>query len=183
MRSVFTQRNVIPCFAYRAAMVVPSLCRENTSAPATNRFRSLTSSLRSPIASRSITAKCVPYAANQIYHLDSEGKFSLMDIGERKKGTQRYTFPTWADYDNDGLLDAVVWAERGLLGLCRNLAGQGFTNVAASAFPSPLTNCQAFWVGDYDNDGWQDLVFYHWAAQAPIAARSLVWITRTPMGR
>ena len=36
-RSVFATRKLIPCFAYCAAMVVPSLWRENTSAPATNR--------------------------------------------------------------------------------------------------------------------------------------------------
>jgi hypothetical protein len=106
---------------------------------------------------------------NEIWHLDGEGKFYLMDIGEMKKGTGLYTFPSWADYDNDGFLDAVVWAQSGLLSLYRNLAGLGFNNVAASAFPSPLTNAVAFWVGDYDNDGWQDLVVNDWSGAYPSA--------------
>ncbi len=46
-RSVFATRNVIPSRAYCAAMVVPSLCRGNTSAPATNLFKSEVCNLRS----------------------------------------------------------------------------------------------------------------------------------------
>jgi hypothetical protein len=102
---------------------------------------------------------------NEVYHLDGDGKFYLMDIGEMKKGTVGYTDIAWADYDNDGFLDGLVWAEQGLLGLYRNLAGQGFTNVAASAFPSPLTNSWATWIDDYDNDGWQDLVVGSFASE------------------
>ncbi len=98
------------------------------------------------------------YTTNQLLHLDGQGKFSLMDIGEMKRNTGGYTAITWADYDNDGFLDALVWAEKGLVGLYRNLAGQGFTNVAAIAFSSQLTNCYAIWAGDYDNNGWQDIV-------------------------
>ena len=37
-RSVFAHFNAIPSFAYCAATVDPSLCRENTSAPATKRL-------------------------------------------------------------------------------------------------------------------------------------------------
>jgi enediyne biosynthesis protein E4 len=95
---------------------------------------------------------------NQVYHLDSQGKFYLMDIGTMKKGTEGYSEITWADYDNDGFLDGLVGAESGSLGLFRNLAGLGFTNVAASAFANPITNCWAWSAVDYDNDGWQDLV-------------------------
>ena len=40
-RSVFAGRRCIPCFPYSFATDVPSLCRLNTSVPATNRFRSL----------------------------------------------------------------------------------------------------------------------------------------------
>ncbi len=71
---------------------------------------------------------------NQVYHLDNQGKFYLLDIGEMKRGTEGYTTITWVDYNNDGFLDAVAGAASGPLGLFRNLAGQGFTNVAASAF-------------------------------------------------
>jgi hypothetical protein len=99
---------------------------------------------------------------NHVYHLDSQGKFYLMDIGELKKGKEGYTSIIWADYDNDGLPDALAGVERGLFGLYRNLAGQGFTNVAASAFSSPLTNATWGFAVDYDNDGWQDVVVGFW---------------------
>ena len=45
-RSVFATFNVIPSFAYCEATVDPSLCLLNTSAPATNRFRSEISNRR-----------------------------------------------------------------------------------------------------------------------------------------
>lgn len=94
---------------------------------------------------------------NEVWHVDDEGKFYLMDIGEMKMGNVGYTAILWADYNNDGLLDGFVAAEKGSPGLYRNLGGMQFTNVTASAFPVPLANSVAFWT-DYDNDGWQDVV-------------------------
>ncbi|MEI2723254.1 MAG: VCBS repeat-containing protein [Verrucomicrobiota bacterium] len=94
-----------------------------------------------PELSRTVASECIAGSSwtNQLLHLDSEGKFYLMDIGEMKRGTEGMTLAVWGDFDNDGLLDAVVGAKRGLLGLYRNLAGQGFTNMA-SAFSTPVTN-------------------------------------------
>src|SRR6266404_3824449 len=45
-RSVFAHHNETPSFPYCEATVEPSLCRLNTSAPATNRFKSEISNLR-----------------------------------------------------------------------------------------------------------------------------------------
>ncbi len=106
------------------------------------------------------------YTTNQLYQRGSDGKFYLVDIGEMKKGNVGTTFITWADYDNDGLLDGFVAAQNGAAGLYRNLGGMNFTNVTASAFPIGLTNCMGYWSGDFDNDGWQDLVAYYWASPA-----------------
>jgi len=61
----------------------------------------------------------------------------------------------------------LVWAESGLLGLYRNLGGLQFSNVTASAISSPPANCLAFWPGDVDNDGWQDLIVYDFAVVSP----------------
>jgi hypothetical protein len=61
---------------------------------------------------------------------------------------------------NDGFLDAFVQTEKGLVGLYRNLAGLGFTNVAATAFPSLPTNAFAASGIDYDNDGWLDVLVF-----------------------
>ena len=123
----------------------------------------------SPELSRTVASSGGAWT-NQLLHLDSQGKFYVMDIGEMKKGTGGFTAITsFADYDNDGFLDALVSSGNGLLGLYRNLAGQGFTNVAASAFPSPQTNGYASFFGDYDNDGWLDLVVQFFNASPAIA--------------
>jgi hypothetical protein len=90
-----------------------------------------------------------------------------MDIGEMGAPMPGYSGITWADYDNDGFLDAAVGVEHGLLGLYRNLAGQGFTNMAASAFPAEVTDSIPYWAGDYDNDGWQDLLAYSFDPAIP----------------
>lgn len=104
------------------------------------------------------------YTTNQLYQRGSDGKFYQVDIGEMKKGNVGATFITWADYDNDGLLDGFVAAQKGAAGLYRNLGGMKFTNVTTSAFPIGLTNCSGTWSGDFDNDGWQDLVVTYWAS-------------------
>ncbi len=122
-----------------------------------------------PELSRTIAPACSGGTAswtNEVWHIDSEGKFYLMDIGEMKKGTGRFTIATWADYDNDGFPDAVVYVENGLTRFYHNLAGQGFTNIAASTFPTPITNGYPWHLGDYDNDGWQDLLVYETSVSA-----------------
>lgn len=98
------------------------------------------------------------HTTNEVYHLDREGRFNPMDIGEMAMGTVGATLVAWGDYDNDGFLDGAVSVQKGSIGLYRNLAGQGFTNVTASAFPITLTNSVVVFAGDYDNDGWLDIV-------------------------
>lgn len=103
-------------------------------------------------------AMCTGHTSNQVLHLDSEGRFYLMDLGELTGRVEGYSAITWADYDNDGFLDAAMGNQTGWMGLYHNLAGQGFINVAGTAFPSPVPDTiGGFWM-DYDNDGWQDLV-------------------------
>jgi hypothetical protein len=66
----------------------------------------------------------------------------------------------WADYDNDGWLDAFSEASDYHPTLFRNLgAAGGFTNVTAALnVTTPVAVGIPTW-GDYDNDGWLDVFF------------------------
>ncbi|MGD0088351.1 MAG: FG-GAP-like repeat-containing protein [Planctomycetota bacterium] len=66
---------------------------------------------------------------------------------------------SWADYDGDGKLDALVCTEAGLR-LFRNSAGE-FSDVSSAVFPPAVLNTKgsygAAWA-DYDGDGQVDLL-------------------------
>ena len=70
----------------------------------------------------------------------------------------------WVDYDNDGLLDAVVVSGPGAPSrLYRNAGGGKF--VAAALGPRDGWG-QGVCAGDYDNDGFTDLVVTYWGQNA-----------------
>ncbi len=69
----------------------------------------------------------------------------------------------WIDYDDDGLLDAlVVSGEGGLTRLYRQVKPLRFEDVTATALPKLEGWGQGVCAGDYDNDGWTDLVVTYW---------------------
>lgn len=76
----------------------------------------------------------------------------FLRMGNLAVGASSRVFP--ADYNNDGLID--VLAIGSTVQLWRNLGGGNFTN-DATGLPAS-NNGPAAW-GDYDNDGWLDLVF------------------------
>jgi hypothetical protein len=65
---------------------------------------------------------------------------------------------SWADYDNDGLLDLFIPSEKGPNRLYRNLGNGTFKEVAGEAGVLGKRLCAkgAAWI-DYDNDGYPDL--------------------------
>jgi hypothetical protein len=70
----------------------------------------------------------------------------------------------WGDYDNDGLLDLFVADSGGVRShLYHNQGGGSFSNVATGPMLTPPVDSQphgATW-GDYDNDGYLDLLVVH----------------------
>lgn len=68
----------------------------------------------------------------------------------------------WIDYDNDGDLDAfLVSGEGGISRLYRNDAGR-FADVTAAAGIASEGWGQGVCAGDYDNDGYTDLLVTYW---------------------
>jgi hypothetical protein len=99
-----------------------------------------------------------PSGIQYLYHNNGDGTFSLVPGGSLAQsfaGGLGY----WGDYDNDGFLDLLLTSsDGGGNSLHRNLAGQTFTNVTAAAgVMQPSGGWAAAW-GDYDNDGYLDLI-------------------------
>jgi len=61
------------------------------------------------------------------------------------------------DYNNDGLLDVVISAAHGGVNLFRNNGDGTFTDVSVGSGLDACLNSFAIAVGDYNNDGYQDL--------------------------
>jgi tetratricopeptide (TPR) repeat protein len=63
---------------------------------------------------------------------------------------------TWADIDNDGLVDLIVGNENGALQLFHNKGDGTFEDIAAAAGVDRIAFTKAVTAGDYDNDGYVD---------------------------
>ena len=66
---------------------------------------------------------------------------------------------TWADYDHDGWQDLFVANDFGRKNLYRNLGGGTFRDVAADLAIEDFGAGMSVALGDYDNDGWEDVYF------------------------
>lgn len=64
----------------------------------------------------------------------------------------------WADYDRDGDLDFAVSGKTGEVRLYRNDAGKFVSVGATLGLPTAGYELRALSWGDYDGDGWQDLL-------------------------
>jgi len=112
------------------------------------------------------------FQPNQLFHGNGDGTFTDVTIKSGIGADCCTTVASWADYDNDGLLDLYVgryldprtaipttfYARNGLPNqLYRNNGDGTFTNVTDSAGVGEKGLCLGTVFGDYNNDGFPDL--------------------------
>jgi hypothetical protein len=96
---------------------------------------------------------------NALYHNNGGGTFT--DVTDRAGvglGDRICVAATWADYDNDGLLDLFVTSTRGGNVLFKNLGNGRFKDVTQEAGVACVAHSQTAVFFDYDNDGYLDLL-------------------------
>lgn len=71
----------------------------------------------------------------------------------------------WADLDDDGWLDLYVANDQSDNAFFRNLGNGKFIDLSHSALVADYRSAMGIAVGDWDNDGAQDLFLTHWLAQ------------------
>ncbi len=106
--------------------------------------------------------------AISLYRNDGSSGFTPVDAGLTALWFVKLA---WGDFDNDGDLDLVITGRGGKLSpvllLYRNDAG-AFTEVSGTGI-ADIIGSSAAW-GDYDNDGFLDLLLTGWDFSGPVAA-------------
>jgi hypothetical protein len=95
----------------------------------------------------------VPLAAQAL----SGGAIASPDDGSAEPFPQAALPVQWADFDNDGLDDALVVTTDGGLALLQSQADGTFVDVSEWAGLEPVTDVIVTVFQDYDHDGWADL--------------------------
>jgi Concanavalin A-like lectin/glucanases superfamily/Bacterial Ig domain/FG-GAP-like repeat/Regulator of chromosome condensation (RCC1) repeat/Immunoglobulin domain/IPT/TIG domain len=116
-----------------------------------------------PVGSNPAVAQLTTNIA-KLYRNDGHGTFTDMNaslplVDNRVAGPSLGT-AAWGDYDNDGRLDLLLVGSinniTGIASIYRNLGNGVFTNIFNSTVVSYYGGAGAW--GDYDNDGWLDIV-------------------------
>jgi hypothetical protein len=106
-----------------------------------------------------LRARITPAVASQVFLYGNGGSegFQLVNGGSLTAG-QGLKF-AWGDFDNDGYLDVFSGGIFSPYELHRNVGGEDFVDVAATAGLDPMSQnwSQSGCWGDFDNDGDLDL--------------------------
>jgi len=94
---------------------------------------------------------------NFLYHNNGDGTFTKITSGRIVSDAGRSTGCSWADYDNDGLVDLYVCNRDQVNFLYHNEGGGTFTRVTTGAIANDVANSSGCAWADYDNDGLLDL--------------------------
>jgi hypothetical protein len=104
---------------------------------------------------------------NFLYQNDGAVRLALANLPPLTTDTWNANGAAWADYDNDGDLDLFVANFSNLSGvptpnsLYQNNGDGGFASILDAPTAEPNEGVSAAW-GDYDGDGFRDLVVTQW---------------------
>jgi len=114
----------------------------------------------------SINPSSFPPERNLLFHNERNGTFTEVAA---KAGvadtTGRGLSAAWADFDGDGWLDLYVANDQSDNAFFRNLGDGKFADISHAARVADYRSAMGIAVGDWDNDGAQDLFLTHWIAQ------------------
>ncbi|MBI4325065.1 MAG: VCBS repeat-containing protein [Chloroflexi bacterium] len=95
---------------------------------------------------------------NSLYHNNGDGTFSKVNEPPFSTDSSYCPGAAWGDYDNDGFIDLVVAARDGGPFLYHNNRNGTFTKITTGPVVTDGNGAYGSAWGDYDNDGWLDLV-------------------------
>lgn len=96
---------------------------------------------------------------NLLFRNNGNGSFTRITTGSIVTDGSSAVTCGWADYDNDGFLDLFVGSRNGGANFLYHNNGNGtFTRVTTGPIATDRGNCYGSAWGDYDNDGFVDLV-------------------------
>ena len=100
-------------------------------------------------------------AANVLYRNNGDGTFTKVEdaagLADATHGVTEGSIVSFADYDNDGLMDVAFSGNGTADALYHHNADGTFVDVTSSAGLTPKLNSQGLAWGDYNNDGLIDL--------------------------
>lgn len=103
-----------------------------------------------------------------LFHNNCDGTFSKVSAGSLDRNAAGGV-ALWADYDNDGFLDVFLTSWTRTNSLHRNLGGQTFADVSeAAGLARAKGDLMGAW-GDFDNDGFLDLIVLPHTGATPAA--------------
>lgn len=114
----------------------------------------------------SINPSSFPPERNLLFRNNGNGTFTEVAAAAGVADVRgRGLSAAWVDLDGDGWLDLYVANDQSDNALFRNLGNGKFTDISHSARVADYRSAMGIAVGDWDNDGAQDLVLTHWLAQ------------------
>lgn len=114
----------------------------------------------------SINPASFPPERNLLFRNNRNGTFTEVAAAAGVSDvTGRGLSAAWADFDGDGWLDLYVANDQSDNAFFRNLGNGKFSDMSHSARVADYRSAMGIAVGDWDNDGAQDLFLTHWLAQ------------------